>query len=213
LRNVASTASVVAVLCLCARPAAAASGCHNLALGGGWTCIDTNAISGTGSNPTRLTLVHNEAVRRGDVLVAWANLVMRSGTFSSESIVLTDNAGNTLSLWAKGLNPFSNPAGQWAGGIFYAIAAADKTSGYQLTCSVSGLANCDDVSITVLRPSSPAVSLTEDGSDWVHKTTSNGMVNPPSGQTLTTTRADLVLLGGNTDLVTASADSPFIGID
>src|SRR5262249_31787621 len=132
--------------------AEAASGCHNLALGGGWTCIDTNAISGTGTNPTRLALVHNEAIHRGDVLVSWANLVMRSGTFATERITLSDNAGNSLTLWSKGLNGFSNPAGQWAGGFFYAVAAADISSGYELTCSVTGSANCDDVSITVVRP-------------------------------------------------------------
>ncbi len=142
-------------------------------------------------------------MHRGDVLVSWANLVMRGGTFSSETITLADNAGNTLTLWSNGLNPFSNPAGQWAGGLFYAVAVADISGGYQLTCTVSGNANCDDVSITILRPSGGATSLMEDGSNWVHQTTAPGpcpcLVASPGGQTITTTHADLILVGGNTD--------------
>lgn len=209
---------VALFLMIVGRSLYAVSGCNNLTLATGWTCIDSNAISGSGSNPTSLTLVHSSAVNKGDILVTWANLVTTSWT--TQTIAVIDNAGNTFTQWTPGLHSYSTPANRWVAAVYYTIASANKSSGYQMTCTASAnggaSARCDDVSITVIRPPKPATSLTEDGNNWIHTTSAAGgcpCLTVAGGQSLTTTHADLVLGGGNSAAAPDQVDSPFVGID
>jgi hypothetical protein len=194
------------------------SGCHNLTLGGGWTCVDSNAVSATGGPTVSLALTHGSAVpvHATVVLFSDADMVSGDGTMSCG-----DNAGNVFTRAPMGFATIDNGRNTVRSvGYWYVLDSKAKASGYQASCTFSTTGDTQDLdmSVMVFKQTSGRPSAGIDAYlPWSIGYSGSGTCPcpiVPGGQTLTVNHAgDLILGGGNMNGGFPQVNPPFTGVD
>jgi hypothetical protein len=195
------------------------SGCHNQSLGGGWTCVDSNAISAVGPPTVSLGLVHGEAVPAHATIVLFVDADMYSG---DGVMRCGDNAANLFTQAPMGRSTIDNGSRNVvAVSYWYVLDSKPKATGYRVTCTftpTSGSTQDLDLSVMVFKQAS---GLPSPGID-TYLQWDSGYSAPgpcpcaivPGGQTLRVNYAgDLILGGGNMNGGFPQVNPPFVGID
>jgi hypothetical protein len=200
------------------------SGCYNLPLGNGWTCVDTNAGSAITVGPdVSLGLYHNETpIPAHGVIVVMVDADMHNGTGTDGKMTCSDNAGNTMVPAPMGDSTVNNLPSVVRGLNYWYVLDAKPmpNGGYRATChfATTGDFADMDMSVTLFRQDS---GLPSPGIDtfipWNSGNSASGTcpcAMVPGGQDITVTQAgDLILGGGNMNGGYAKLDAPFVGVD
>jgi hypothetical protein len=193
-------------------------GCLNQNLGNGWTCIDSNAVSGNPPPVVSLRLSSGAAVPAHALILIFTDAEMTSG---DGTMKCTDNAQNVFTRAPMGAAVIVNQANFVRQvSYWYVLDANPMASGYQASCAftTTGVAADLDMSVMVFKQASGKASPGIDTYiPWAEGNSGPGpcpceMV--PGGQTLVVSQAgDLIIGGGNMNGYPMRIAAPFVGVD
>ena len=192
-------------------------GCLNQNLGNGWTCTDSNAVSGNPGPTVSLRPSQWTAVPAHALILVFTDAEMYSG---DGTMNCTDNAGNLFTRAPMGNAKIYNQGNYVRGVSYWYVLDARAKTDYQASCTftTTGVISDLDMGLMVFRQASGRASAGLDSYiPWAEGNSGSApcpceMV--PGGQTLTVGVAGaLIIGGGNMNGYPSRIDAPFVGVD